>query len=435
MNYNIFKFLPLLLLSDYSYAGSFALREQSSAGQGLSFAGAAAGSSGLSSMFWNPATITDYSGVQVSTSGSFILPYIRLNNQNGSGSSYSALENYYKASSSSGNEALSAVIPSGYISWQINNYLWSGISVTVPYGMSTKPDSNWSGRTYNNATGISSINISPNIAYKLNDKISIAGGLNILHISANYTSAYPSNSNPTTWPSLGMKGSGTALGFNLGTTAKLTTTTTLGIGYKSPMLVKINGDFFGYPVAPYSSVFNTKVKTTIPLPQSINIGIRQKVTDKIDILGELDWTNWSVLKSPSVYYASNGLSHPILPSIPFYYKDGWYSSLGMEYYWDSKITLRTGIGYEWSPITNTDISVRLPETDKIWTSIGFKYTISDQLNLDFGYSHIFPKTTTISIDSNNHNKNTNLSVGLQNLVTSVNSHADIISMGLTYKFN
>ncbi len=39
-------------------AGAFGLREQSTQAQGLAFAGAASGSGGVSSMFWNPATIT-----------------------------------------------------------------------------------------------------------------------------------------------------------------------------------------------------------------------------------------------------------------------------------------------------------------------------------------------------------------------------------------
>ncbi|MBP32294.1 MAG: aromatic hydrocarbon degradation protein, partial [Methylobacterium sp.] len=35
-------------------AGAFGLREQSTQAQGLAFAGAASGSGGVSSMFWNP---------------------------------------------------------------------------------------------------------------------------------------------------------------------------------------------------------------------------------------------------------------------------------------------------------------------------------------------------------------------------------------------
>src|SRR5215467_4692121 len=57
-----------------AFAGAFALREQSAAGQGMSFAGMAAGGGGLSSMFWNPATMTDYPGITSSFVGSGIFP-------------------------------------------------------------------------------------------------------------------------------------------------------------------------------------------------------------------------------------------------------------------------------------------------------------------------------------------------------------------------
>src|SRR4051812_50126254 len=54
-------------------AGAFALREQSATAQGQSFAGAASGSGGLSSIFWNPATITMSPGWQSQVSASLIV--------------------------------------------------------------------------------------------------------------------------------------------------------------------------------------------------------------------------------------------------------------------------------------------------------------------------------------------------------------------------
>ena len=52
------SFAALVTAQGAAQAGGFALREQSTTAQGYSFAGAASGSGGLSSMFWNPATIT-----------------------------------------------------------------------------------------------------------------------------------------------------------------------------------------------------------------------------------------------------------------------------------------------------------------------------------------------------------------------------------------
>ena len=57
----------LIIATAQANAGAFAIREQSTYGQGTSFAGVAAGGS-LSSMFWNPSTMTQFKGI-VSESG------------------------------------------------------------------------------------------------------------------------------------------------------------------------------------------------------------------------------------------------------------------------------------------------------------------------------------------------------------------------------
>jgi hypothetical protein len=61
-----------LSASSEAHAGAFAVRTQSAYGQGSSFAGIAAGGS-LSSMFWNPANLSDVEriGTEVVASGIF----------------------------------------------------------------------------------------------------------------------------------------------------------------------------------------------------------------------------------------------------------------------------------------------------------------------------------------------------------------------------
>ncbi|MGB6860650.1 MAG: outer membrane protein transport protein, partial [Pseudolabrys sp.] len=64
----------LVIATAYANAGSLALREQSAYGQGTSFAGVAAGGA-LSSMFWNPATMTQVPGIQSESVVSGLIPY------------------------------------------------------------------------------------------------------------------------------------------------------------------------------------------------------------------------------------------------------------------------------------------------------------------------------------------------------------------------
>src|SRR3954463_13346399 len=69
------SFAALLTTTAIAHAGAFGIREQSATAQGESFAGVAAGSGGLASMFWNPATITMTPGIQTEAPGSVIIPY------------------------------------------------------------------------------------------------------------------------------------------------------------------------------------------------------------------------------------------------------------------------------------------------------------------------------------------------------------------------
>ncbi|ADZ69910.1 Outer membrane protein transport protein (OMPP1/FadL/TodX) [Polymorphum gilvum SL003B-26A1] len=65
---------------DDAAAGGFALREQSSYYQGMSFAGNATSGPSISSVFWNPATITGAGdGFTVEAHNSLILPQAKMN--------------------------------------------------------------------------------------------------------------------------------------------------------------------------------------------------------------------------------------------------------------------------------------------------------------------------------------------------------------------
>lgn len=427
-----------------SFAGAFGLREQSATGQGLSFAGAASGGAGIGSMFWNPATMTDQPGIQASGTGTFIVPYAKLSNITGSGAGYT-LAGAAGASSTSGDEAMDAFLPAGYFSWQINDALWAGLSVNAPYGLTTKPDANWSGRTYNSTTSLRTMTFSPTLAYKINDAFSVAAGITYMDLNARYTSGIPAVSSATSWNVLGIDGSGSAWGYTLGATFKPTNTTEIGIGYRSEMRVDLKGDFFGggplysllgLPSAAVAKAYlDVPIQANLPLPQTVNLGIKQVVNAQWTVLAGLEWTNWSVLKSPLVLRQSNGAKHDLFSTgLPFNYKDGWYASLGAEYKWNPDLTLRAGLGYEWSPVKDSDRSARLPDNDRLWTSLGFGYKLNEQLNVDFGYTHIFPKSTKVSITSTNSNYKASIAP-FDVLLANADTRIDILSLGVTYRFD
>ena len=151
----------IIAATSAAQAGGFALREQSAAGQGLSFAGAAAGGAGLASMFWNPATMTNHQGIRTSVGVTALIPYTSLTNVSGTGSGYAV---FTGGKSTSGDIALDAILPNAYLSWQLNQNIWLGLSVNAPYGLATKPDSAYVGRTYGGTSAAKSKEVTASVA-------------------------------------------------------------------------------------------------------------------------------------------------------------------------------------------------------------------------------------------------------------------------------
>ena len=444
----------IVVASSAAHAGAFGLREQSAAGQGLSFAGAAAGGAGLGSMFWNPATMTDHQGIQTSVGLTGLIPYTSLTNIAGTSPAYSLMN----GKSTSGDIAQDAIVPNAYLSWQLNQNIWLGLSVNAPYGLATKPDSDYVGRTYGSTSRASSKEVNASVAYKINEMVSVAAGVRYVDLKARYTTALAKTGFAASdWPVLGLQGDGGAIGYTLGVTFKPLDTTEIGIGYRSEVKPTLKGAFFGGAAAASSFggsaataayVLDNPIQISVPLPQMITLGVKQKATQDLTLLAGFEWTQWSKLKSPAITYRNSGSmwsvgsAHLGTPVLPFEYKDGWYASLGGEYKWDSKLTLRAGLAFESTPVKDESRSTRLPDNDRIWASLGAGYKVSEQLSLDFGYTHIFPKSTKASIlDKSNPNYKSSYynsaapAYSIDQLNVAVKAHVDIISLGLTYRFD
>ena len=402
----------LVVATATAQAGGFALREQSASGQGASFAGVAAGGA-LSSMFWNPATMTQFKGTTLEVSGSAILPYAEQKNAAGT--------------TVVGNSGESAVVPSSYMSYQFNDRLWLGMAVNAPVGLGVNFPSPWggAGNFYAQDTNVASYNFNPNIAYKINDWISVAVGLQAQYMWVNFQNAQGLGG-----PNLTLNGTGWGYGWTAGITLTPTDRTTIGIGYRSGINNKIDGTLANG----IGASTNGPINTTVNLPGTLTIGLRQGLTDRFTLLAGYEWTNWSRIGTASVQQSSGApalgpTGAPIL--LPFQYSDGHFYSIGGEYKVDPAWTLRAGIGFEKSPITDTVRTPRLPDNDRMWYSAGFSYKPAQiaGLTLDVGYSYIDVKNAPINVVAGNPWFN-----GAAPYVGSVSTNIHIVSVGLRYQF-
>jgi long-chain fatty acid transport protein len=406
----------LIIATAQANAGAFAIREQSTYGQGTSFAGVAAGGS-LSSMFWNPATMTQFKGIVSESGFSAIIPHVTQTPQ--AGSTLAGAPLFYGGVANSGDDAL---VGNGYTSYQINPNLWLGVGFNAPFGLSVSFQDPWAGRNYGLDTTIKTYNLNPNIAYRINDWISIGIG-----VQAQYASIRQATGLAPFPPSdIVLDGKGWGFGATAGVTFTPWASTTIGLGWRSAINQDIHGTLvipIGVPATPGS------VTTTINLPDVVSLGIRHQFDSRWAVMGTVEWTNWSRIGNVNVNQLNGGpatiLGNPV--SLPILSDDGWFFSAGTEYRWTDRLTVRGGIGYEISPISDRVRTTRLPDNDKFWASIGASWKVAPFARVDLAYTHLWVKDTNVNITAASGNPSFNGSV---NYIGTADAHADIFSASL-----
>jgi long-chain fatty acid transport protein len=406
-------------------AGGFAVREQSATAQGYSFAGAASGSGGLSSMFWNPAAITMAPGWHSEWHLSLIVPRVDINPD--------PLRTPTAVFGPSGDIGQDAIIPTGFSSFQINDKLWVGLSNTAPFGLVTDPRQNWAGQVYSRSSRIFSINVNPIVGLKVNDWLSLAVGPSLQYFDIRLKSAVPTPLTvPATvvrpgQPSGILEGDDIGFGVTAGATITPFAGTTIGIGYRSAIEHELEGDFTlpAGVVAPVS--VRTPINASLKTPDQVTIGLSQVITPALTMHLGFEWTNWSVLKTPLVTNANTGA---LVQELPLNYDDGFFYSAGLDYKVNNQWTVRAGVAYEESPIDTEIRSTRLPDNDRIWLSLGAGYQWNDKLSFDVAYTHIFAKETDIRIVEGHQDYRAGLP-----FVADVDASVDIVSVGLRYRWD
>lgn len=406
-------------------AGGFGVREQSTTSQGASFAGAATSAGGLSGMYWNPAVLGEIPGINTEKHAAGIFAYGKLTPTTGTGP-------LNIGRGDSGNLGVPALVGASYASYQVNDRLFLGISVNAPYGLRTKSDYSWAGQFYGRSSDAFNMTATPTVAYRLNDWFTLGAGVQISYFDVNLkasTPALPGAGNVLTAfspvaPNNILTGDSWGIGYTLGAMIKPAAGTEIGIGFRS----SVHFDLEGQLQLPYALM---PIKAKLNLPETVTVGLKQKLGQNVTLLAGLEWQNWSRLNRPAIRH---GITGTAINEITFVYQDGWMFSLGGEYRWNEKLTLRAGLGYEISPVTDAVRSVRIPDNDRTWASLGASYKWNEQISLDAAYTHVFVKDPDVRIVAGHPNNNPAFG-GAANLVANGKAHVDIFSFALRYRFD
>ena len=404
-------------------ANGFAIRAHSAVGLGASFAGEGTPGMGLSAMFWNPAAVTQTTGIRTEIDASYVMATDNLTAKTGTSPGLLAL-------GAQDNVGKTGLIPATYLAYQINSDWYAGLSLNVPYGLSTHADQ-WAGQQLALSAKAESKEATPVLGWRINDVVSVAAGPRILWLKGTFSRAITPAPGAGALP-VELSASDTGYGFAAGATITPSPGTQLALGYRSQIDMDLHGHN-SFPTSaalgPFSGTVN-KLEGKFTLPDQAIFGARQQVTGALTLLGTIEWTGWHVVQGVPFTYTSGPAIGTNATTINFDFRDSWFFSGGGEYEWSPQLLLRAGIGYQDAPVKDAARSTPLPETNNWSFAAGLTYRLNDKLTLDLGYSYFTSPGAPINVVPGHPDFPKLLGASL---VAEAHNHLHTISTGIRYQ--
>ncbi len=321
-----------------------------------------------------------------------------------------------------------------YATYKINDWVSAGLAVYTPYGSSVEWNQDWAGAHLVNNIDLQAIFIQPTISFKIEDVFSIGGGPIFVQGSVNF------NRNLTPNPLLSSNGSGTdvtldatgisATGYNVGMMFKLTNQVTLGMDYRSEIIMEARGGdatFADVPAIASGTFTNTTFSADLPLPAELTAGISYKPSDKWLFAFDYNYTKWDVYESLDVDF-ENTLPTSINPRN---YKNASTFRFGAQYKATEKFTLRGGYYIDESPVQDGYFAPETPRNDSVGYTGGLTYQVNSKLGIDMSFLYLHFDEVNNSYD---YFDDPTTNTGLSSFGGTYKSSVFSPGIGITYGF-
>ena len=375
----------VLVTAQFCSAAGFAIYEWGARDMALGGAtvGRADDPAALSS---NPAGITQLDGVQVTAGIMGIHPVLDVE---GNGESETSDE-----------DAL-YLPPHFYATWKVNDRYSVGLATFSRFGLGTVFDDDWEGR-YNSYEGtMESVSVNPNVAVKVTDKFSAAFGVEAMYLNFNLKKKINFGALGQPDGDTDLEADGFGYGFNMALHYQPCQYAKVGLSYRSPVTMKVNGDanFSDIPTSPLpletlGAFRDTSASGTVVLPDSFAFGVAMYPMEKLSIEVGAIYTLWSKYDELKINFGDdvipvNGNPFNLTDesTSPKNWNDVWRFNVGVEYAALDWLDLRLGYVYDNTPVPDETIDYLLPDSDRQIFSTGLGFH-KDNWAVDVNYSYL-----------------------------------------------
>lgn len=439
-------------------ASNFQLTEQSVTSLGRAHSGGAAAAEDASSIWYNPAGLSNLSGSEIM-------------------GGYSLIRFGADFTKTSATDAIGQPLSGGeggkvgklggplfvYYSMPINSQWTFGFGVNTPFGLATKYDDDSIFRYQAIYSSVAVVNYNPSVAWKINDQFSLGFGIDYQTMTVKLTNDVDFGAicfgqvNPATCTALGLtpqnhdgffstQASGHGTGWNVGALWNINSEQRLGFAYRSKVSHDLSGgaSFTNVPTAfAAQPQFQAQgVSSKFDSPAIMSLSYLWQVAPQWTLTADWSRTNWSSFDKLDIKFANAGTQDAIVDEG---LSDSNRYAVGLDYRFSDAWTFRGGVALDLSPVpdpaapcnttgfnpactndVNASRTARLPDGDRKWIAFGATWRVTEHSQWDIGYAHLFLGS---SLDYNQTN-----AAGHDHIVGTFKADADILGVSYRYKF-
>ncbi|NCC05434.1 MAG: transporter, partial [Proteobacteria bacterium] len=339
-----------------------------------------------SALATNPAGITQLDGLQVLGGFTAIHPVLDLK----------ADGKWY----SSDKDSL-WIPPHFFATWKVNDRYSIGLGTFSRFGLGSVFDEDWGGRYNSYEAIIESMSINPNVAVKVTDKFSAAFGVEAMYLNFSKKQKFslaPYSSNPD--GDLKLEADGWGYGFNMALHYQPCEYAKIGLSYRSPVTMKVNGDadfstpdwIYAVSDVPGVAFTDTSASGTVTLPDSFSFGVAIYPLERLSVEVGAVYTLWSKYDELKINYGDAVVLKPgvglVVQTVQEKnWDDVWRFNIGVEYAALDWLDLRVGYVYDQSPLQDDTIDYMVPANDRHLFNggLGFHW---DSWVVDVNYTYL-----------------------------------------------
>jgi long-subunit fatty acid transport protein len=289
----------------------------------------------------------------------------------------------YSVGENGGNAAEIAPIPSFFYVRPLSERLRFGLSSTAPLGGGVDYGSDFVGRYAIRDVTLAGLALTPALAYRVTDKLSLGAGISLLYTTLDQSIAIrrgapdPALDARVKFEDLDDWGVQAVLGLTYALSDRLL----LGIVYRSEADTDLEGDvkFEGLRNPQLLAALPRDVKISWTNPQWLEAGLRYRMDDKTQLYFNVGWQEWSKFSDNELSFRNDQVQ-----VLDRNWDDTWHAGIAAVRVLSPNSLVSIGLAYESSPVKDEYRTLDFPVDEQWKLSAAHGWKHSDDMSFSVG---------------------------------------------------